>query len=197
ALVHPRGQGLVDVVHAAERMAVGGLDGGEGAPLLHHQPGRLRGRAVGVALRRRGAATRSHEDDEEDRDAHGSSRRRHGQNAKLEVVPKTRVLVLGAGGQIARWGLQMLASKRGRELTLYLRDAKKLGRKRPKDARVVEADVLDEAQLGRAMVGQDVVYANLAGDVDRHAARIVAAMRAARVKRLIFVLTVGVYDEAP
>jgi uncharacterized protein YbjT (DUF2867 family) len=82
------------------------------------------------------------------------------------------------------------------ELTLLLRDAGKLADP-PGDARVVEGDVLDREQLGPAVRGQDVVYANLAGDLDVQAARIVESMTAAGVQRLIFISSLGIYDEVP
>jgi uncharacterized protein YbjT (DUF2867 family) len=45
---------------------------------------------------------------------------------------------------------------------------------------------------------QDVVYANLTGDdIDRQAENIVKAMDAGGVKRLIFVASLGIYDEVP
>ena len=47
------------------------------------------------------------------------------------------------------------------------------------------------------MTGQDVVYANLSGQLEQQAKNIVAAMHAARVKRLIFVSSMGIYDEVP
>ena len=46
----------------------------------------------------------------------------------------TNVLVLGAGGQIARWAIEMLAGE-DVELTLFLRDASKLANA-PDGARV-------------------------------------------------------------
>jgi hypothetical protein len=42
---------------------------------------------------------------------------------------------------------------------------------------VVEGDVLDGAKLNDAMAGQNVVYANLAGDLERMAKSVVEAMR--------------------
>jgi putative NADH-flavin reductase len=78
-----------------------------------------------------------------------------------------RVSVLGAGGQIARWVIDMLANRDDVKLTLFLRHAKKLG-KPPKNSRVVQGDVLQKEQLSRVIVGQDIVYANLTGeDIDR------------------------------
>ena len=47
------------------------------------------------------------------------------------------------------------------------------------------------------MKGQDVVYANLAGAMAKQARVIVDAMQAARLKRLIFISSMGIYDEVP
>lgn len=107
----------------------------------------------------------------------------------------TKVLVAGAGGQIARRAVQMLADE-DVELTLLLRDAGKLA-DAPANARVVEGDVLDREQLDPAVRGQDVVYANLSGDLGTQAEHIVEAMTAAGVDRLVFVTALGIYDEVP
>ncbi|CAL8897128.1 NAD-dependent dehydratase [Kocuria varians] len=106
----------------------------------------------------------------------------------------TNVLVLGASGQIARQALPMLAAQ-GDTLTLLARTPKKVDA--PEGARVVEGDVLDADALGSVMQGQDAVYANLAGDVDRQAEAIISAMDDAGVRRLVFVLALGIYDELP
>jgi len=107
----------------------------------------------------------------------------------------TKVLVLGAGGQIARWAVEMLADE-DVELTLLLRDASKLADP-PEHARVVEGDVVDREQLDPTVRGQDIVYANLAGDLDVQAARIVESMTTAGVQRLVFITSLGIYDEVP
>ena len=108
-----------------------------------------------------------------------------------------KVLVLGAGGQIARWVIEMLANREDIKLTLFLRHAKKL-KSPPKNSEVVQGDVLHKNQLNAVIAGQDIVYANLTGtDIDRQAKAIVEAMGAAGVKRLIFVASLGIYDEVP
>jgi uncharacterized protein YbjT (DUF2867 family) len=61
----------------------------------------------------------------------------------------------------------------------------------------MEGDVLDREQLDAAVPGQDIVYANLAGDLDAQAARIVESMTTAGVQRLIFITALGIYDEVP
>jgi uncharacterized protein YbjT (DUF2867 family) len=109
----------------------------------------------------------------------------------------TNVLILGAGGQIAHWVIRMLANDKATKLTLFLRNAKKLGVRAPKHSRIVEGDVLDRAPLDRAMAGQDLVYVNLAGEVDVQMKHIIAAMKAVGVKRIVFVASLGIYDEVP
>jgi uncharacterized protein YbjT (DUF2867 family) len=109
----------------------------------------------------------------------------------------TNVLILGAGGQIAHWVIRMLANDKAIKLTLFLRNAKKLGVHAPKHSRIVEGDVLDRTPLDRAMAGQDLIYVNLAGEVDVQMKHIIAAMKAAGVKRVVFVASLGIYDEVP
>jgi len=108
------------------------------------------------------------------------------------------VLILGASGQIAKWVIKALAGNQNVRQTLLLRDPKKLSGGEPANATVVIGNVLDKKLLKDALDGQDIVYANLAGeDLDKQAQAVIAAMQAADVKRLIFVLSLGIYDEIP
>lgn len=106
----------------------------------------------------------------------------------------TNVLVLGASGRIARFAIPMLAEQ-GDTLTLFARSASKVDA--PDGARVLEGDVLDADALRAALEGQDVVYANLGGEISAQAETLVAQMDAADVKRLIFIVSLGIYDELP
>ena len=47
------------------------------------------------------------------------------------------------------------------------------------------------------MRGQDVVYANLAGAMQRQAESIVDAMHASGLERLVFISSMGIYGEVP
>ena len=106
----------------------------------------------------------------------------------------SNVLVLGASGQIARQAIPMLAAQGG-TLTLFARDASKVDA--PEGARVVEGDVLDASALRAAVQGQNVVYANLGGEVSKQAEALVTTLEAAGVKRLIFIVSLGIYHELP
>ncbi len=110
----------------------------------------------------------------------------------------TNVLILGAGGQIARHVINMLGGDSDVHLTLFARNPAKLAGSLPANADIVQGDVLDTAKLEEAVVGKDIVYANLIGDdLDDQAKAVIATMQAKGVKRLIFVLSLGLYDEVP
>ncbi|WP_065382844.1 SDR family oxidoreductase [Hyphomonas sp. ND6WE1B] len=107
------------------------------------------------------------------------------------------LIVLGASGQIARHVIGMLSDETDVGMTLYLRNAGKLT-DAPEGARIVEGDVLDAGRLDAAMKGQHLVYANLTGgNLDVQARAVIASMERVGVRRLIFVLSLGIYDEVP
>jgi uncharacterized protein YbjT (DUF2867 family) len=109
----------------------------------------------------------------------------------------TKVLILGASGQIARWVVRMLGEDKDIKQTLLIRDPQKLAGNEPPNAQIVIGDVTDRKLLPRIMEAQDIVYANLAGDVDIQTELILAAMKTADVSRLVFVNSLGIYDEVP
>jgi uncharacterized protein YbjT (DUF2867 family) len=109
----------------------------------------------------------------------------------------TRVLILGANGGLARHTTSLFLKTTDAALTLYLRRASRLRNPDPKRVRIVDGDVLDTAALTAAMMDQDVVYANLAGDMKTQADSIIKAMHASGLKRLIFISSMGIYSEVP
>lgn len=109
----------------------------------------------------------------------------------------TNVLVIGASGAIARHVVADLAGRHDMRTTLYLRNAARISDLDTTGMKIVEGDVTDTARLTEAMQGQDIVYANLTGEMDILAQAVLDAMNAAGVKRLIFVTSLGIYDEVP
>lgn len=109
----------------------------------------------------------------------------------------SHVLVLGANGQIAREAIDLFLKETDVRLTLYLRKSSRLGNIDSNRARVIDGDVMDQVKLKDAMNGVDVVYVNLAGDLEQYARTIVETMKSAGVKRLIFISSMGIYDEVP
>lgn len=107
------------------------------------------------------------------------------------------VLILGAAGSLARVATRYLLDNSEAQLTLYLRQSDRLINQDPSRIRIIEGDVLDTRQLKASMVGQDIIYANLSGDMKRQAQCIVQAMKDVGVRRLIFISSMGIYDEVP
>ncbi|MCW3791576.1 SDR family oxidoreductase [Paenibacillus sp. LS1] len=109
----------------------------------------------------------------------------------------SNVLILGANGGIARQAIDIFLQETDAQLTLYLRNANRMKNMESNRIRVEEGDVMNVDNLKEAMAGQDVVYANLSGDLEKMAKNIVDAMDASEVKRLIFISSMGIYDEVP
>ncbi len=109
----------------------------------------------------------------------------------------TKILIVGANGQVARNTIPFFLKQPDVKLTLYLRRADRLKNPDPERVTIVEGDVLDLETLKRAMQGQDVVYANLTGAMEPMAKVIINAMQATGVKRLIFISSMGIYGEVP
>ncbi|HBF74729.1 MAG TPA: NAD-dependent dehydratase, partial [Lactobacillus sp.] len=110
----------------------------------------------------------------------------------------TNVLILGANGKIAKLAEAQLLSQTDHQLTLFLRHASRLSVSDATRETIVEGDATDQASLKKAMEGQDIVYANLGNhDIEKQAKTVVAAMKAMGLKRLIWISTLGIYDEVP
>ena len=107
----------------------------------------------------------------------------------------TNVIIVGASGNIARQVTDMLLDRKDIQLTLFVRNARRLGKKVPSGASVVEGDALHYDELRDAIAGQDIVYINLAGDLEAMAKNIVRAMRETGVRRVILISSIGIYDK--
>lgn len=109
-----------------------------------------------------------------------------------------KVVVLGAHGQVAQIAERFLFADKDVDTTLFLRNAERMADKKSQ-ATIIEGSATDAAQLEKAMKGQDIVYANLGGqnDIDLEAEAVIEAMKNANVKRLIWISTLGIYDEVP
>jgi uncharacterized protein YbjT (DUF2867 family) len=112
-----------------------------------------------------------------------------------------KVLILGANGEVARFAIQAFLKNTDAELTLYARNIERLRDvelEAPANRlHLTEGDVLDLNKLESAITGHDIVYANLDGQLEQQAKNIVTAMNKSNVKRLIFVSSMGIYNEVP
>ena len=104
------------------------------------------------------------------------------------------VIILGASGNIAKHVIDILVKKDDIKLTLFLRNKNRLRNNDISKCRIVEGDVLNYNQLKDAIKEQDIVYANLSGDLEAMAKNIVKAMEENEVKRIIAISSIGIYD---
>jgi len=104
------------------------------------------------------------------------------------------VIILGASGNIARHVIDILVKKDDIRLTLFLRNKSRLRNNDIFKCHIIEGNALDFNQLKNAIAGQDIVYANLAGDLETMAKNIVKAMDEEGVKRIIAIISIGIYN---
>lgn len=115
------------------------------------------------------------------------------------------VIILGVSGSLAKYVIEKLKpeahqpstenAQQDINLTLFLRDKKKLRNVDFANCKIVEGDVLNYNSLKDAIRGQNIVYANLAGDLGQMAKNIVKAMNETSVKKLIFISSIEIYNE--
>lgn len=108
----------------------------------------------------------------------------------------TNVLIIGATGSVGCVTRQYFLDNTEDQLTLMARNTRRLG-KLSDCERAVTGSVTDTATLTAALKGQDVVFASLSGNLAGMAKDLVAAMDEAGVKRLLFITSMGIYNEIP
>ncbi|MHC9531877.1 NAD(P)H-binding protein [Dellaglioa sp. L3N] len=105
-------------------------------------------------------------------------------------------LIIGATGSIGNAVRKMLLAKTDIQLTLYSRHVNRLKLVNDRET-AIAGSATDENQLEQAISGQDFVFVALSGDMANFATHIIAAMEQTKVNRLIFITTMGIYQEIP
>ena len=117
----------------------------------------------------------------------------------------TTIAVLGANGRIARIAEDMLLAHDDIELTLFIHTENELGADIKDNPRVtvVKGDAKNPDDVLNAINGADEVYANLAAtqdssaDIIPMAKAVVGMMDKAGIKRLVWISSLGIYNEVP
>jgi uncharacterized protein YbjT (DUF2867 family) len=105
-----------------------------------------------------------------------------------------RVLIIGASGSLAKDVIKVLQTKNDVHPTLFVRNKRRLSGIDLNGCEVVEGDVLDYNILQKAVEGKDIVYVNLAGNLEAMSKNIVKAMNDTGVKRIIAISSIGIYN---
>ena len=107
------------------------------------------------------------------------------------------ILIIGATGTLGRAVTENMLESTDDKLTLFSRSANQINIIDPNRERIGSGDVMDDADLDKAMSGQDAVFAALSGNLGAYAAKIIAAMNRNHVSRLVFITSMGIYNEIP
>lgn len=109
-----------------------------------------------------------------------------------------QVLILGATGKIAGHAITALLKKNDDHLLLFTRHPQNLTNVDDTRETVIKGDTLKPAELNAAVAKADVVYANLRNpQIEQQAQNIVKAMDQNGVKQLVWISSIGIYNEVP
>lgn len=105
-----------------------------------------------------------------------------------------KVIIIGATGSLAQYVIASLKELNNTELTLFVRNKNRLSSDIAEDCVVMEGDAMNLNDVEKTVAGQDIVYVNLAGNLEAMATNIVKAMQETGVKRIIAISSIGIYD---
>ncbi|GAB2817332.1 Rossmann-fold NAD(P)-binding domain-containing protein [Ferruginibacter profundus] len=105
-----------------------------------------------------------------------------------------RVIIIGAGGSLAQYVIEALKQSGNTALTLFARNKARLSKNITEGCNIIEGDALDYTDIKNAVAGHDIVYVNLAGNLEVMAKNIVKAMQETGVKRIIAISSIGIYQ---
>jgi uncharacterized protein YbjT (DUF2867 family) len=105
-----------------------------------------------------------------------------------------KVIIIGAGGSLARFVTEAAKDLDNLSLTLFLRNRSRLSKSSAEGCNIIEGDAMNYNSVKDAIVGHDIVYVNLAGNLEAMIKNIVKAMQETGVKRIIAISSIGIYD---
>lgn len=109
----------------------------------------------------------------------------------------TNVLIIGATGSAGSVTRQYFLDDTTDHLTLMARNVSRLGRLNADREQAITGSVTDATVLKDALAGQDVVFAALSGNLGGMAQSLISGMDEVGVKRLLFIASMGIYNEIP
>ena len=107
-----------------------------------------------------------------------------------------KILIIGATGSIGNKLRKTLLEKTDYELTLFSRNVGKIKIDATRE-KAISGNVNNKAELEKVIKDQDVVFAALSGNLREMAKNIVETMKKLGNKRLIFISSMGIYNEIP
>jgi uncharacterized protein YbjT (DUF2867 family) len=105
-----------------------------------------------------------------------------------------KVIVIGAAGSLAQYVIEALKGLANAGITLFVRDKSRLPKNTTEGCTIIEGDAMDYGNVKNGIAGQDIVYVNLAGNLEAMTKNIVKAMQETGVKRIIAISSIGIYE---
>lgn len=105
-----------------------------------------------------------------------------------------KVIIIGATGSLAKYVIEAIKELGNIELTLFLRNKSRLSKRESEDCTLIEGDAMNYNDMKNAIAGQDIVYINLAGNLEAMGNNIIKAMQENKVKRIIAISSIGIYE---
>jgi uncharacterized protein YbjT (DUF2867 family) len=106
------------------------------------------------------------------------------------------ILIIGATGSIGQKLRKTLLEKTDYKLTLFSTKAGSIKTDSKREI-AISGNVNNKNDLTKVINNQDVVFAALSGNLGAMAKNIVQVMESSSVKRLIFISSMGIYNEIP
>ncbi|TYC48739.1 NAD-dependent epimerase/dehydratase family protein [Weissella muntiaci] len=107
-----------------------------------------------------------------------------------------KIMMIGTTGTVGGEVRRTLLERTDYELVHYSRHANQLNDLQRRET-AITGDITDQASLTAALRGVDLVFASLAGDLPKMITTLVKSMRLAGVGRIIFISSMGIYNEIP
>jgi uncharacterized protein YbjT (DUF2867 family) len=104
-----------------------------------------------------------------------------------------RIIIIGAAGSLAQYVIEALKEIDNAALTLFVRSKDRLLKNIADGCAIIEGDAMIYSDVMNAIAGQDIVYVNLAGNLEPMTKNIVKAMQETGVKRIIAISSIGIY----
>lgn len=104
-----------------------------------------------------------------------------------------KVLIIGASGSLAQYVIEALKGLDNVTLSLFVRSKNRLSKSIAEGNTIIEGDAMNYNDVKNAVDSQDIVYVNLAGNLEAMATNIVKAMQEKGIKRIIAISSIGIY----
>ena len=106
-----------------------------------------------------------------------------------------KVIIIGATGSLAKYVIEAIKNVKDVQLTLFARNINKVSKNITEEYEIIQGDAMNYEDVKKAIAGQDIVYVNLAGNLEAMTKNIVRAMQENNVQRIIAISSIGIYDK--